>query len=228
MPKQPSGPIALLQKILTTLLAVFFVYSLYYIIIKQDIIDRDRMTRQQRKRDVRWRLIFLRQAACGRVASTWKFSISTDTTVVSQTYRQFCAPVFRRCFAYAWVTAGYVDTHPGHFSTPADYAFDEVPVDTNTGFLDDSDNGDFLDPGFLNDSDNDKFGNTGFLDDSDNGNFDNPGFLDDSDNDNFVDTGFLDDSDNDDFADTGFLDDPDNGNFANPGFLDDSDRDIRK
>ncbi|VDO96416.1 unnamed protein product [Heligmosomoides polygyrus] len=46
--------------------------------------------------------------------------------VVSQTYRQFCAPVFRRCFAYAWVAAGYVDTHPGHFSTPADYAFDEI------------------------------------------------------------------------------------------------------
>ncbi|VDO71480.1 unnamed protein product [Heligmosomoides polygyrus] len=47
--------------------------------------------------------------------------------VVSQTYRQFCAPVFRRYFAYAWVAAGYVDTHPGHFSTPADYALDEVP-----------------------------------------------------------------------------------------------------
>ncbi|VDP33036.1 unnamed protein product [Heligmosomoides polygyrus] len=59
-------------------------------------------------------------------------SFSRDNTlkVVSQTYRQFCAPVFRKCFAYAWVAAGYVDTHPGHFSTPADYAFDEVPVDT--------------------------------------------------------------------------------------------------
>ncbi|VDO19794.1 unnamed protein product [Heligmosomoides polygyrus] len=30
-----------------------------------------------------------------------------------------------------WVAAGYVDTHPGHFSTPANYAFDEVPVDTS-------------------------------------------------------------------------------------------------
>ncbi|VDP04648.1 unnamed protein product [Heligmosomoides polygyrus] len=50
--------------------------------------------------------------------------------VVSQTYKQFCATVFQRCSAYAWVAAGYVDTHPGHFSTPADYAFDEVPVDT--------------------------------------------------------------------------------------------------
>ncbi|VDP12010.1 unnamed protein product [Heligmosomoides polygyrus] len=58
------------------------------------------------------------------------FSRDNTLKVVSQTYRQFCAPAFRRCFAYAWVTAGYVDTHPGHFSTPADYVFDEVPVDT--------------------------------------------------------------------------------------------------
>ncbi|VDP35083.1 unnamed protein product [Heligmosomoides polygyrus] len=59
------------------------------------------------------------------------FSRDNTLKVVSQTYRQFGAPVFRRCFAYAWVSAGYVDTHPGHFSTPADCAFDEVPVDTH-------------------------------------------------------------------------------------------------
>ncbi|KAK6056731.1 tc5 transposase [Cooperia oncophora] len=38
--------------------------------------------------------------------------------IVSQTYRQFCAPRFRPCVAYAWVVAGYVDEHPGPFSTP--------------------------------------------------------------------------------------------------------------
>ncbi|VDP19606.1 unnamed protein product [Heligmosomoides polygyrus] len=59
------------------------------------------------------------------------FSRDNTLKVVSQTYRQFCAPVFRRCFACAWMAAGYVDTHSGHFSTPADYAFDEVPVDTS-------------------------------------------------------------------------------------------------
>ncbi|VDP16630.1 unnamed protein product, partial [Heligmosomoides polygyrus] len=57
------------------------------------------------------------------------FSRDNTLKVVSQTYKQFCAPVFRRCFAYAWVAAGYVDTHPGHFSILADYAFNEVPVD---------------------------------------------------------------------------------------------------
>ncbi|VDP19252.1 unnamed protein product [Heligmosomoides polygyrus] len=61
------------------------------------------------------------------------FSRDNTLKAVSQTYRQFCAPVFRRCFPYAWVAAGYVDTHPGHFSTPANYAFDEVPVDTYNG-----------------------------------------------------------------------------------------------
>ncbi|VDO84067.1 unnamed protein product [Heligmosomoides polygyrus] len=58
------------------------------------------------------------------------FSRGNTLKVVSQTYRQFCAPVFRRCFAYAWVAAGYVDTDSGHFSTLVDYAFDEVPFDT--------------------------------------------------------------------------------------------------
>ncbi|VDL84827.1 unnamed protein product [Nippostrongylus brasiliensis] len=50
------------------------------------------------------------------------------TYIISQTYRQFCAPVFRPCLAYAWVAAGYVDDHPGPFTTPTDYAFNEEEV----------------------------------------------------------------------------------------------------
>ncbi|VDP21904.1 unnamed protein product [Heligmosomoides polygyrus] len=33
--------------------------------------------------------------------------------IISQTYRQFCAPVFRPCLSYAWVAAVYFDVHPG-------------------------------------------------------------------------------------------------------------------
>uniref|UniRef100_A0A7I5E8U8 HTH CENPB-type domain-containing protein n=1 Tax=Haemonchus contortus TaxID=6289 RepID=A0A7I5E8U8_HAECO len=58
-----------------------------------------------------------------RPTTTWRFTRDNVLKIVSQTYRQFCAPVFRPCLAYAWVAAGYVDDHPGPFSTPSDYAF---------------------------------------------------------------------------------------------------------
>ncbi|VDL85028.1 unnamed protein product [Nippostrongylus brasiliensis] len=47
---------------------------------------------------------------------------------ILKTYGQFCAPVFRQCLADAWVAAGYVDDHAGHFSTPTDYSFNEEEV----------------------------------------------------------------------------------------------------
>ncbi|WKY00379.1 hypothetical protein Q1695_014884 [Nippostrongylus brasiliensis] len=41
--------VRVLQQYLTLLLIIFFLYSLYYIIIKQDIIDRDRVNRRIKK-----------------------------------------------------------------------------------------------------------------------------------------------------------------------------------
>ncbi|CAJ0600178.1 unnamed protein product [Cylicocyclus nassatus] len=41
--------IAEIQKLLTTLLVIFSLYSIWYIIVKQDIIDRDRIQRRRRK-----------------------------------------------------------------------------------------------------------------------------------------------------------------------------------
>ncbi|VDL81212.1 unnamed protein product [Nippostrongylus brasiliensis] len=57
------------------------------------------------------------------------FSRNNILKVLSQTYRQFCAPRFRECFKYAWFAAGYIDSHPEPFTTPTDFSFNEDPVD---------------------------------------------------------------------------------------------------
>ncbi|VDL70440.1 unnamed protein product [Nippostrongylus brasiliensis] len=72
----------------------------------------------------------------GMVPAVWNLTIDAGfhhyafipLQIVSQTYRQFCASVFRPCLAFAWVAAGYVDDHPGPFTTPTDYAFNKLEV----------------------------------------------------------------------------------------------------
>ncbi|KHJ90157.1 hypothetical protein OESDEN_10002 [Oesophagostomum dentatum] len=47
------GLIAAIQTLLTALLVLFSLYSLWYILIKQDIIDMDRIQRRRRRESER-------------------------------------------------------------------------------------------------------------------------------------------------------------------------------